>query len=147
QVEGPVLIVFEQLTVRFDSSELMNANTNRLTVHLLSAPRELIKFPTLAFFGRIHRQHLVYPTTQTSKRRFDVLFAPISDSCAAITINPLTSAISGVGRVTQPYDCVVLFVLTGEKLRQPGRIAQQQDQHARGKWIECSRMADAAFVK
>src|SRR6185369_6539644 len=109
EVEGPVQIIFEQLTVRFDGSELVNANTHRFTVHRLALAREFVKLPALALFRRIHRRHLVYPTTQTGKRLFDLLFVPIPELRGLWTINWCTSAIAGVGGVAQPDDGVVLL--------------------------------------
>src|SRR5690242_2510131 len=147
EVEGPIHIIFEQLTVRFDSSELVNANTDRLTVHRLASSRQLVELLAAAFFGRIHRRHLVYPTTQARERRFDLLFVQIFEVRGVWTINSCTSAIAGIGRIAQPDDRVVLLVFATEELREPRCLAEQQDQYAGRKRIERARVPDASLVK
>src|SRR5690348_8977847 len=142
EVEGPIHIIFVQLTVRFDSSELVNANTKRFAVHRLTFSREFVKLPALAFFRRIHRRHLVYPTTQTTKRCFDLLFVPISELRGLWTINWCTSAIPRVRGVAQPDDGVVFLVLGAQTLRESRGLSEQQNQHAGGEGIERSRVTD-----
>src|ERR1043165_1866581 len=147
KVEGAVQIIFEQLTVRFDSSELVNANTDRFTVHHLTSARQLIQLLAAAFFRGIHWWYLVYPTTETTKCGFDLLCAQIFQVRCVWTINSCTSAIAGVGRVTEPDDRVVLLVLATKKLRESRRFAEQQDQQSRRERIERACVTNASFVK
>src|ERR1041385_7497107 len=116
KIEGAVAIIFYQLPAWTNRRELMNANSNGLSVNLLSATREFIKLAPSNLFGGVHWRRLINISAQTGHRTFKLIFSP--SGCCFRLRQRSTSNVAGFRSVTKANDRVVLFVIGAEKLSQ-----------------------------
>src|SRR5215470_17348179 len=113
KIEGAVAVIFYQVPAWTNRRELMNANSNGLSVNLLSATRKLIKLAPSNLFGGIHWRRLVDFSAQSGHRTFNLIFSP---SCCFRLRQRSTGNVAGFRSVTKANDRVVLFVIGAEKL-------------------------------
>src|SRR6185369_8896095 len=114
KIEGAVAIIFYQLPAWTNRRELMNGNSNGLSVNLLSPTRKLIKLAPSNFFGGIHWRRLFDFSAQAGHRSFNLIFSP-AGGCFWLRQRS-TSNVAGFSSVTKANDRVVLFGIGAEKL-------------------------------
>src|SRR2546423_7452520 len=78
EVEGTIEIVFDELAVRSDGGELVDAYVYGLTLDVLTTTRKFVELSSLNFFCRIHWRHLIDITAKTFKCCFDLFLSPVS---------------------------------------------------------------------
>src|ERR1043165_9343338 len=116
KVKCAVAIIFYQLSAWTNRGKLMNANSNGLSVNLLSATRKFIKLAPPNLFGGVHWRRLFDISAQTGHRTFNLIFSP--SGCCFRLRQRSTSNVAGFSSVTKANDRVVLFVIGAEKLSQ-----------------------------
>src|SRR5215470_13979606 len=107
KIEGAVAVIFYQLPARTNRRELMNANSNGLSVNFLSATRKFIKLAPSNLFGGIHWRRLVDISAQTGHRTFNPVFGP--SGCCFRLRQRSPRNVAGFSSVTKANDRVVLF--------------------------------------
>src|SRR5262250_434593 len=122
KIEGAAAIVFYQLPAWTNRRELMNANSNGLSLNLLSTTRKFIKLAPANLFGGIQWWRLVDFSAQTAHRTFNLIFSP--SGCCFRLRQRSTGNVAGFRSVTKANYRVVFFVIGAEKLSETRRAAE-----------------------
>ena len=86
---------------------------------------------------------------QGTERRFDLCRAPRSARFDLFALSQARRAgqVARVGRITKTDSRLIFFLCAREKLREPRRTANKDDQHARRKRIERARVPDSTLAQ
>ena len=126
--------------------EFADRHFDRLALDLDSFPCKLVQFLTFHFFGGIHGRCLFDSSAKLLQNGLPIdgmklvlyLFIP-----QAAIRRPHSSVIARIRFKTELHDGLILFLVLVEKLREPGRLADNDNHHPRRERIESAGMADA----